>query len=563
MIIDGIASSETIDSSGEILKIEGHDISDLVEGRGVLNWEHNNDSPEDIIGKIIFAKKIFTKKDCENDRERMYWDTCKVPFVYIKSELFDDEEHSGAIAAAAIIRYYHKRGEKILAGFSIEGVTLDRVDNQLERTAGRRAALTLKPCNKTAISGVLEDPVLDESVKKYMNTDKVINAKLYEVDSCILEDIEKIEKSELDPVQDLKNTLLELQKTLTAGNYNVAPSQLTNGSSLQTEHFAGTNKKDMKNRLKAAVRDWPRTRPLKEWIKAALPEVSDEYVDHFTDLAHEISLKKGQKPLSRVGIEHSRNKNANDSQKSLINGIYTGQSNDVLTDTGRSNPKVFQNDAGNSVLVKEHHPDLGDHNTAKHATNYYHMANNFFDMADHVPTTNHFDHDDFKTHSNKSAQAIDFRDTAESAFSPKADEYLKTAREDGSLHKLALMDMVTGGNYDRHFANILFDKGKVLHIDNDDSFAYKKAPAVPHYFNCASEDGTENIGIGGDTLHNDAMIWLGNLKPKAMMQEMKRVGMDRNQLREAAKRLKILQHPTSRNKTIQELFTLTNNDKEE
>jgi len=36
MVIDGIATSEAIDSSGEQLVLKGLDISDLVEGRGVL-----------------------------------------------------------------------------------------------------------------------------------------------------------------------------------------------------------------------------------------------------------------------------------------------------------------------------------------------------------------------------------------------------------------------------------------------------------------------------------------------------------------------------------------------
>ena len=141
MIIDGIGTSEHVDSSSEQMSIQGHDISDLVEGRGVLNFEHDN-SVDSIIGHIIFAKKIYGKSDCSNDREKMYWDICGKAFVYIKAELFDAENHAGAAAAAALIRYYHKRKEKILAGFSIEGVTLSRSGNKLERSVGRRLALT-------------------------------------------------------------------------------------------------------------------------------------------------------------------------------------------------------------------------------------------------------------------------------------------------------------------------------------------------------------------------------------------------------------------------------------
>ena len=62
MIIDGVFASEAIDSSGEILDIKGCDISDLENGYGVLNWEHNGsenkkEDANNIIGKIVFCKK--------------------------------------------------------------------------------------------------------------------------------------------------------------------------------------------------------------------------------------------------------------------------------------------------------------------------------------------------------------------------------------------------------------------------------------------------------------------------------------------------------------------------
>src|SRR5690349_16214216 len=101
MIIDGVAASEAIDSSGEILDVSGCDISDLEEGRGVLNYEHKSENDTgasfaDIIGRIVFAKKILKESDCSNDRERFYWSTVKLPFIYIQCELFDQDGHEGA-----------------------------------------------------------------------------------------------------------------------------------------------------------------------------------------------------------------------------------------------------------------------------------------------------------------------------------------------------------------------------------------------------------------------------------------------------------------------------------
>ena len=163
MLLDGIFGSEAIDSSGEILDIEGADISDLEEGKGVFNWEHRGEdsdgaSPNDVVGKIIYAKKIFKESDCENDREKGYWNQVKMPFIYGVGRLYDAAGHPGAVALAAQIRDHHANGEPILARFSVEGSTLEKKDNRLLRSVIRRVAITLKPCNKTAHSGLLADP---------------------------------------------------------------------------------------------------------------------------------------------------------------------------------------------------------------------------------------------------------------------------------------------------------------------------------------------------------------------------------------------------------------------
>jgi hypothetical protein len=553
MIIDGISTSQHLDSSGEILDVKNHDISDLEEGRGVLNWEHNNDSSEDIIGKIIFATKIMKRDDCSNDRERLYWDFCKAPFVYIKAELFDGEMHPGAIAAAAIVRYYHKRKEKILAGFSIEGATLERDDNMLKRTVGRRVAMTLKPCNKTAISGVLEDSSFSDAVKKYVNMDSVIDLDSYQVDSCILEDIIKSE----NPVQELKDSLMVLQKTLTAGGANVSPSQLTGGSALTPEYIISHSQK---NKIKAAIRDWDRTRPLKEAIKAALPDVSEQYLDYFTGLAEEISLKKGMSPLQRIGAEHSTNKNADEDQRNLVNGIYIdkGRPFKGLDDEPRATMNKFKNDVGDEVLLKiPREGTEGLKNFANNATNYYHMAKNFFGMGEHVPITNHVTHDAFKDAPTNTAQVIKFHSKAKTAFSPEFDKAFQTGRENGSVHKLALMDMITGGDFDRHFGNVLADKGRIMHIDNDDAFDYDYAPSItPHYYSMNTDDSNEDIGIGQDTIHADANKWLQDLNPKVMLQHMRKLGISAKQMREAAKRLKVLQTNAPTGMKFNDLFQL-------
>jgi hypothetical protein len=101
---DGVFASQAIDSSGEILDIDGCDISTLSKD-GVANYEHKEgdkktegggNNGEEIVGRIIYAKKIFSVSDCDTDREERYWDEVKVPFIYGMVRLYDGAGHSGA-----------------------------------------------------------------------------------------------------------------------------------------------------------------------------------------------------------------------------------------------------------------------------------------------------------------------------------------------------------------------------------------------------------------------------------------------------------------------------------
>jgi hypothetical protein len=171
--IDGIANPEIPDKSGETVSLKGMDISSLEEGKGMLNVEHvmpgkkEGDSDEKaerstfgtLIGKILEAKKIFTKKDAGDDeRIKTYWDYIQAPFLYIVGELFDEEGHRGAQETAAIIRYYQKRGLPIRIQYSVEGDTLEKdKSGNITACVVKHVACTIKPCNAAAVSGVYED----------------------------------------------------------------------------------------------------------------------------------------------------------------------------------------------------------------------------------------------------------------------------------------------------------------------------------------------------------------------------------------------------------------------
>lgn len=287
MIIDGVFASEAIDSSGEILDIKGCDISDLEQGLGVLNWEHRGDdaagaSANDIIGKVVFAKKIFGPDDCTDERQLKYWQQVKLPMIYGICRLFDGSGHPGAIAAAAMIRDYQKNGEPLLIRYSIEGTTLskDKSSNRLLESVARRIAATIKPCNKSCHSGLIADPN-DPSVKKKEHAHPNFTP---------LGGSMEIETA---PVIEDQDTI---RKALEAGSYGGAPGTLTGGSALQVED------RGLRNRLKAAVRDWDRVTPFKKFLKHRLPEASDTFIDRFSDLVGDYTIKKAQRQVLKDAI---------------------------------------------------------------------------------------------------------------------------------------------------------------------------------------------------------------------------------------------------------------------
>ncbi len=151
--IDMIAGSQLRDTQGEMLSVEGADISELQAGRGRLNDNHGKGF-FNAIGRVTGAKKIFKSDDCENEREQYYWDKVKAPFIYVKGYLYDDEDHPNARAAAAILRNIHKEDTPLQLKASVEGGVLARgiSDNSLlARTKIHSVALTFTPANNNTL----------------------------------------------------------------------------------------------------------------------------------------------------------------------------------------------------------------------------------------------------------------------------------------------------------------------------------------------------------------------------------------------------------------------------
>jgi len=161
--IDGILGSQLRDTQGEMLSIEGADISELEAGRGRWNDNHGRGS-WNCLGRITAAKKIFKAEDCENDRHRYYWEKIKAPYIYGTGYLFNDEDHQNAKACAAILRNIHKTDSPLKLKLSVEGGVVSRGISDptlLARTKVHSCAITFVPANQATL---VEPLNLDKSI---------------------------------------------------------------------------------------------------------------------------------------------------------------------------------------------------------------------------------------------------------------------------------------------------------------------------------------------------------------------------------------------------------------
>src|SRR5579863_7879012 len=151
--IDGIASSQAIDTAGEIVDIMGLDCSSLLGA--AFNFEHKSDVPAQIIGKVLEFKKIFTEKDCESDRQKYYWGKVNMPFLYVLGRLFDDKKESSKEIAALFRDDAENPSEPKMVGFSIEGSKVNKEGMTITRSIARKVTITNMPANKTCIAEMI------------------------------------------------------------------------------------------------------------------------------------------------------------------------------------------------------------------------------------------------------------------------------------------------------------------------------------------------------------------------------------------------------------------------
>jgi hypothetical protein len=155
--IYGIAATSSPDKIGEMLDINGADLTDM---RGI-NDEHSKGMFA-TLGAISKAKKIYKEDDCEDEYEKKCWQTVKKPFIYIYGNLTDNG-HPNAAAAQSLIKF-STQNPHFNIGFSVEGATLKREGQKLLQTKILGASLTVKPCNTDCHVWAVNNLMKSESV---------------------------------------------------------------------------------------------------------------------------------------------------------------------------------------------------------------------------------------------------------------------------------------------------------------------------------------------------------------------------------------------------------------
>lgn len=298
LIFDGIAGSSAVDSTGEILNISGADCSDWEKGTMCFNWEHSDStqSADTLVGKVIYLKKIYSEKDCENDRQKMYWHKIEMPLIYVVGRLWDGSGHAGAQAIAAIMRDCEANKEQQLCRLSVEGSTLLKEGNVLKESVIRKIAITIKPANKTANTNVLEDPNAPEGYDRKPVKEKVKD--LLEFEDASKADSEFQIYAKLSGSNEFGILSEEsLAKASIGGMSGAAPSTLTGGAALQREEFikkptSFAKLMDLMEKYESPEFD---KSEFKAFAKNNLPTASDEFLDHFASIAEDYHVVKGKK----------------------------------------------------------------------------------------------------------------------------------------------------------------------------------------------------------------------------------------------------------------------------
>ena len=148
-----------VDSQGEILDIDGADISPLIEGCGFANSDHVPGFDK-LVGHVMDANKVMKMEDARTPFQVKEWQRLQKPFIAAKIHLWDGHGHKEADAIGAIYKHYQSIGQPSPIKVSVEGKVIEKGQgnqrNVLKRTCIKGIAITIQPANKKTSTEVVQ-----------------------------------------------------------------------------------------------------------------------------------------------------------------------------------------------------------------------------------------------------------------------------------------------------------------------------------------------------------------------------------------------------------------------
>lgn len=231
--VKGLASTEDIDAQNEVIVQKGLDISHLESGLGLFNYDHLR-GPENVVGQITTA-------------------TQKSEGLFVEGYLFKEQPKAQAIHN--IMKSLDKSNNRRLK-MSIEGKVLKRKGNKILKAKVMNVALTLNPINGNTYAefaksfAAANDMTEDTKVSMSAGEESVLSSS--DTDSSLSSNMEK-------GFIDLELRLEKIEniiKSLATGNYNAAPSTLTQGAALSQESL-DKKKKKIKDLAEKVSKSYP------------------------------------------------------------------------------------------------------------------------------------------------------------------------------------------------------------------------------------------------------------------------------------------------------------------
>jgi hypothetical protein len=224
--VSGLATSNSRDRQGEVILPNGIDATPIAQGKGFLNFDHDN-SPESTIGVLDSYKKT---KDG----------------MFVEGRLF--KNHTKAKAIYEIMSSLGK-SDTGRVGMSVEGKVLERDPNNpsiIRRCIIKNVAITMNPVNTDTYADI---------IKSFNGAESITFDSSDNREPEVTIDVLSVPIKSEGPTFTTDQVMSIVEKALgISAGVTAAPATLTGGDALTTESLDEDKKKKLKKKSKSIAK---------------------------------------------------------------------------------------------------------------------------------------------------------------------------------------------------------------------------------------------------------------------------------------------------------------------